>query len=53
MTTEVRFVDGLEFRADVEGSEFRIVDDGVIGFSRFVGAGRGIPMNDERWVSSQ
>jgi hypothetical protein len=49
---------GLEFRVVivvvVEGLGFRIVEEGVIGVSRFVGAtGGGIPMNDDRCVSSQ
>ena len=47
---------GLEFRVVVvvDGLGFRIVEEGVMGVSRFVGAtGGGIPMNDDRCVSSQ
>jgi hypothetical protein len=48
---------GLKFRVVVvvvDGLGFRIVEEGVIGVSRFVGAtGGGIPMNDDRCVSSQ
>jgi hypothetical protein len=48
---------GLEFRVVVvvvDGLGFRIVEEGVMGVSRFVGAtGGGIPMNEDRCVSSQ
>ena len=50
---------GLEFRVVVvvvvvDGLGFRTVEEGVMGVSRFVGAtGGGIPMNDDRCVSSQ
>lgn len=38
----------------VEELEFWSVDEGVMGESRLVGAaGGGMPMKEERWVSSQ
>ena len=45
MASEWRVVDELEFRS---------VDEGVMGESILVGAaGGGMPMKEERWVSSQ